>query len=207
MLFDFNQLVKRWKIRPEGVLHIGASEGQEAPFYLENGIKKQIWIEALPEIYEKLLLNIKDNPEARAINACISNVDGEVVTFHVSSNGAQSSSILEFDTHSKVHPDVTFIQDITMTTQRIDTLLADQVFRDKWFLNIDLQGAELKALQGMGNLINQFKWAYIEVNKDHLYKDCPLIGDIDNYMSSYGFTRVDTKWCGNFGWGDALYVR
>ena len=59
----------------------------------------------------------------------------------------------------------------------------------------------------MGNLLKHFKWAYIEVNKTHLYKDCPLIGDIDSYMGNFGFTRVDVKWCGNFGWGDAIYIR
>src|SRR5512139_3213466 len=100
MLFNFDQLVKRWKIKPEGVLHIGASEGQEAEAYLRNGIKKQIWIEAIPEVYEKLKGNLKSNPEAKAINACISDRDGEQITFHIASNGGQSSSMLEFDTHA-----------------------------------------------------------------------------------------------------------
>jgi FkbM family methyltransferase len=207
MLFDFDQLVRRWKIKPEGVLHIGASEGQEAEAYLRNGIKKQIWIEAIPEVYEKLKVNLKSNPDAKAINACISDRDGETVTFHIASNGGQSSSMLEFDTHSKVHPDVTFVKDITLITERIDSIFSAHNFTGDWLLNIDLQGAELKALQGMGNLLKSFKWAYIEVNKAHLYKDCPLIGDIDGYMGNFGFTRVDVKWCGSFQWGDAIYIR
>jgi FkbM family methyltransferase len=207
MLFNFDQLVTRWKIKPEGVLHIGASEGQEAEVYLRNGIKKQIWIEAIPDIYEKLKENLKSNPDAKAVNACISDQHGETVTFHIASNGGQSSSILEFDTHSTVHPDVTFVKDITLITERIDGIFSEHNFTGDWLLNIDLQGAELKALRGMGNLLNRFKWAYIEVNKAHLYKDCPLIGDIDSYMSSFGFNRVDVKWCGNFQWGDAIYIK
>ncbi len=207
MLFNFDQLVKRWKIKPEGVLHIGASEGQEADMYLRNGIKRQIWIEAIPEVYTVLKENLKSNPDAKAINACISDRDGEQVTFHIASNGGQSSSMLEFDTHSKVHPDVKFVKDITLITERIDSIFSPHNFTGDWLLNIDLQGAELKALHGMGNLLKSFKWAYIEVNKKHLYKDCPLIGDIDGYLGNFGLTRVDVKWCGNFGWGDAIYIR
>jgi len=207
MLFNFDQIVRRWKIKPEGVLHIGASEGQEAGAYQRNGISRQIWIEAIPEVYEKLKLNIKGNPHAKAVNACISDRDGESVTFHVASNGGQSSSIFEFDTHSQVHPDVTFVKDITMTTERIDSIFSPDYFKGEWLLNIDLQGAELKALHGMGSLLKSFKWAYIEVNKAHLYKDCPLIGDIDGYLGNYGLIRVDVKWCGNTCWGDAIYIR
>ena len=207
MLFNFDQLVRRWKIKPEGVLHIGASEGQEAEAYVRNGIIRQIWIEAIPEVYETLKANLKSNLNAKAINACISNEDGKTVTFHVASNGGQSSSMLEFDTHSRVHPDVTFVKDITLITERIDTIFSPDYFKGEWLLNIDLQGAELKALQGMGNLLNSFKWAYIEVNKAHLYRDCPLIGDIDSYMAGFGFARVEVKFCGNFMWGDAVYIR
>jgi len=207
MLFNFDQLVRRWKIKPEGVLHVGASEGQEAEAYVRNGIIRQIWIEAIPEVYETLKANLKSNLNAKAINACISNEDGKTVTFHVASNGGQSSSMLEFDTHSKVHPDVTFVKDITLITERIDTIFSPDYFKGEWLLNIDLQGAELKALHGMGNLLNSFKWAYIEVNKAHLYKDCPLIGDIDSYMAGFGFARVEVKWCGNTCWGDAVYIR
>ena len=207
MLFNFDQLVRRWKIKPEGVLHIGASEGQEAEAYVRNGINRQIWIEAIPEVYETLKANLKGNTNAKAVNACISDRDGETVTFHVASNGGQSSSMLEFDTHAKVHPDVTFVKDITLITERIDTMFSPDYFKGEWLLNIDLQGAELKALQGMGNLLNSFKWAYIEVNKAHLYKDCPLIGDIDAYLGNFGFARVEVKWCGNTCWGDAVYIR
>lgn len=72
------------------------------------------------------------------------------------------------------------------------------------FLNMDIQGAELKALRGMGDILKQFKWAYLEVNKAELYKGCALVEDIDLYMLSYGFRRVETSWTGAM-WGDALY--
>ena len=80
--------------------------------------------------------------------------------------------------------------------------------KDKYdFLNIDLQGCERFALKGMGDILYNFKWAYLEVNAKEVYKGCALVGEIDEYLLGFGFKRVETKWCGNTGWGDALYIK
>lgn len=208
MLIDFRQLFPKYGIKPKGVLHVGANRGEEAPVYLELGIKKQIWIEAYEPVFRQLKETLANNPEAIAWNACIGDENGEKVIFNVSNNGSQSSSILELGTHKEAHPEVHYINHIEMKTQRIDKLFQDPfVNADNYdFLNIDLQGAELKALKGMGKLIEGFKWAYLEVNQKELYKGCALVEDIDFFLGAYGFTRVETKWCGNTGWGDALYI-
>jgi hypothetical protein len=74
------------------------------------------------------------------------------------------------------------------------------------FLNLDLQGVELRALRGMEGRLHNFKWIYTEVNKEKLYKGCALVEDIDNFLIGWNFKRVETQWCGNTGWGDALYI-
>lgn len=205
MLIDFRQLFPKYGITPKGVLHIGANVGEEAPVYLELGIKKQIWIEANAEIFERLKINISNNPHATALNYCISDVDGQEVTLHVSNNGSQSSSILDLGTHLQAHPEVHYVKEIKMYARTIESIF--EYLMDYDFLNIDLQGAELKALKGMGDLLHKFKWAYLEVNKEELYKGCALVGEIDEYLSGFGFRRVETLWAGNTGWGDALYIK
>lgn len=211
MLIDFRQLFPKYGIKPTGVLHVGANVGEEAPVYLELGIKRQVWIEANPEIFKKLQDNLKDNPEAEAIQACITDDDqAEEITFHVSNNGSQSSSILELGTHKDVHPEVHYVQELKLIPQRLDFFFenAYDVFNSNLdFLNIDLQGAELKALKSLGIHLHHFKWAYLEVNKAELYKGCALVEDIDMYLLGFGFKRVETLWCGNTNWGDALYIK
>lgn len=206
MLIDFRTLFPKYNVNPKGVLHVGANVGEEAPVYLELGIKRQVWIEANPEIYEKLKANISSNSEAVALLNCIGDIQNENVVFHVSNNEGQSSSILELGTHAIVHPSVTYIQEIKMKAVRIDTL-RPEILEELDLLNIDLQGAELKALKGMGELLYQFNWAYLEVNKEELYVGCALIGEIDDYLAKYDLQRVETHWAGNTGWGDAFYVR
>lgn len=204
MLIPFDKLFPKYGIYPKGVLHIGANVGEEAQTYLKLGIKKQVWIEGNPEIFLKLKTNLSNNPQATAFNYVVGDENKDVV-FHISNNASQSSSVLELGTHKIAHPTVHYVDHINTKMYRIDLLDLDLKGVD--FLNIDLQGAELMALRGMGDLLKQFKWAYLEVNKAYLYEHCVLIEDLDLFMLGNGFKRVETRWCGNTGWGDALFIK
>jgi FkbM family methyltransferase len=198
-------LLPKYGINPRGVLHIGGNVGEEFPVYMELGITKQLWFEANYEIFKKLVANISSNPEALAINLAVGDEDKEVV-LHESNNAGQSSSILDLGTHKVAHPEVHYIRDIKVQMVRLDSMY-ECLSPDMDFLNIDIQGAELMALKGMGKLLNNFKWIYLEVNKAELYIGCPLVEEIDEYLITFGFERVETQWCGNTNWGDALYVK
>ncbi len=206
MLIDFRQLFPKYNIKPNGVLHVGANVGEEAPVYNELGIKDVIWIEGNPDLIPKLSQNVVGYGHSW-MNYLIGDEHDKPVNFHISNNGSQSSSVLDLGTHKIAHPEVNYVRDIPMVTKRIDKLFG-QNFPDYLdFINCDLQGFEINALRGMGELLHQFKWAYLEVNKEELYKGCALVGEIDEYMLSFGFRRIETKWCGNTGWGDALYIK
>jgi hypothetical protein len=74
-------------------------------------------------------------------------------------------------------------------------------------LNLDIQGVELRALKSLGNYLENIDYIYTEVNSDYVYEKCDLIGDIDQYLSTFGFKRVETSWFGDCKWGDAFYVK
>lgn len=208
MLIPFSELFRKYKIRSTGVFHVGASYGQEVAEYYKNGIRHTVWIEALPSVYERLLKNVKNYPDAIAINECISDVDDQEVVFNVANNEGQSSSLLEFGSHTREHPTVKFIDKVRMTTIRLDTLIKkyDLDMSRYDFLNLDLQGAELMALKGLGKYLEGFNHLYIEVNIAELYKGCPLVETIDEYVSKFGFSRLETKMTG-WKWGDAYYQK
>ncbi len=205
MLIPFDSLTKKYRFQPQGVLHVGASEGQEAGAYYQLKVNRVVWIEAIDSVYLRLKQNIRKYPNQEAILACISDTHGEKVKFNVANNGAQSSSLLEFGTHLQVHPEVKFDYSITRTTSRLDQM--DYDFSGLDFLNIDLQGAELMALEGMGDLLDQFDFAYLEVNWAKLYKGCPLIREVQEFMKSKGFQFKEAKQSGSHGWGDAFWMR
>lgn len=208
MLIPFSELFAKYNIKPKGAFHVGANNGQEIKEYYKNGIRHSVWIEALSDVFAKLEQNIKPYPDAIAIQACISDKDGEEIIFNVANNEGQSSSILEFGTHTKEHPTVKFIDKRLMTTRTLKTVI--EFFKldmSKYdFLNIDLQGAELMALKGLGDYLHGFEFLYLEVNRKPLYLGCPMVEELDEYVKPFGFERVETKWTGA-DWGDAAYIK
>jgi hypothetical protein len=73
------------------------------------------------------------------------------------------------------------------------------------FLHLDVQGAELKVLEGFGLVLNTLKAVWLEVAKEELYAGQPLVADIENFMTSNKFAKiVDT--CHN-RYGDQLWCR
>lgn len=208
MLIPFKELFEKHNIRPIGCLHIGANAGQEAEQYVANGLKTVIWVEALPDVFVRLCKNVESIPGHFAFNACVSDEDGKSALFHIANNEGQSSSLLEFGTHSREHPSVKFTETVQMTTTRADTLLRQHkiIVGEGWLLNIDVQGAEMLALRGMGDLLHRFSCIYIEVNERELYKGCPLVHEIDQYLAHHGFVGKDCKMMKQ-GWGDKFYLK
>lgn len=207
MMISFDYLVNKHKLDIKGVLHLGASYGQEKNEY-DNYCKGDVyWVEAIPSVYEKLIENIAPYKKQKAFNACLSNVNGEEIVFNVSNNESQSSSMLELGTHILIHPEVHYIEQIAMKTIRADKLLEKCDFTNVNFLNVDLQGAEHLAIEGMGDLIKNIDYALLEVNMKETYKGCMLIDDLDYFMLQRGFERVETgSWVADT-WTDALYLR
>lgn len=197
--------LSKCNLRPKGALHIGAHECEEMGFYNNMGIKNEdiVWIDAM--------VNKVNQARSRGIpnvyHAVVTDQDDQEVTFNVSNN-VQSSSVLEFGTHSKEVPYIVFVDRIKQKTLTIDTFFErNNLDASKYdFWNFDIQGAELMALKGAKNAIKYPKAIYLEVNVDELYIGCPLLKDIDEYLAEHDFTRVITN-ITKHGWGDALYIK
>lgn len=203
MLIAVMDLVKNYNVSPKTVLHIGAHLGEESSDYDAYFNTAVIWIEAQPKLCEKLKRDLVAETNL-IIEACIFDEDNKLMSFNLSTN-SQSSSLLEFGTHLSKYPDIKVIETFKIKTKRLDTIFADRIIPD--FINLDIQGVELKALKSLGILIDQVKFVYTEVNRKPVYKDCDQIQEIDRYLKLKGFRRLATRWVIEGGWGDALYVR
>ena len=104
---------------------------------------KVIWIEPIPEVFQRLVENIHDLPDQRAINALITNEDGTLCTLHISNNSGASSSILELHLHKDIWPEVTRTHDIVMRSSRLPTALANVDLAQYDAMVLDTQGSEL----------------------------------------------------------------
>jgi len=207
MMIHFDDLWPRYNIKPNGVVHLGANTGQEADTYVKHGVKEVVWIEAIPAVFAQLLNNVSHIPGTVCINACVGDEEGKQVEFHVSNNEAQSSSYLELEHHKIIHPSVHYVSHFKTEMRRGDILFKDFNFEGSWFLNADLQGSELQAFKGMGELLHKFDFIYSEINFKECYKGGALVWELDEYLSGFGFKRVETGEVVGETWTDALYIK
>jgi len=207
MLISFEEITSMLlskNITISGSLHLGAHECEEIDFYDKLGLKLEdiVWIDAIPS----KVIEAKNRGIPNVYNAVITDKNDEEIEFNISNNG-QSSSVLEFGTHSQEHPWVVYIDKIKQNSITIDMFFErNNIDASKYnFWNFDIQGAELMALKGATQSIKYAKAIYLEVNVKELYKNCGLIDEIDDFLSQYNFKRVLTK-ITIHGWGDALYI-
>jgi FkbM family methyltransferase len=201
---EINDILLSKNIKINGAFHVGAHECEELGFYNQLGLSVEdlVWIDAIGQkVFEAQNRGIPN-----VFNAVITDKDDEYVAFNVSNN-VQSSSVLEFGTHSHEHPWVVYVDKVIKKSVTIDTFFERaKLDASKYnFWNFDIQGAELMALKGATKSIQSAKALYLEVNEKELYKGCGLITDIDEFLSQYNFKRVLTNMT-EHGWGDALYI-
>lgn len=211
MLIPLSELIQKFNIKSQitGIFHVGASHAEELQSYISNGIENMIWIEAIPEIYEKMQLIIKPYPKALGFNACISDVSDKDVEFKITNNSGQSSSFLNLKIHKEVHPDVFVTKTIKLKTKTISEIIEQNNINiaNYNFLNMDIQGCELFALKGIKKeYFDNIKYIYLEVSTKELYENCALLPDIDEFLNVYGFKRAMIRMTDCF-WGDAFYIK
>ncbi|MDY7002605.1 MAG: FkbM family methyltransferase [Cyanobacteriota bacterium] len=205
-LLDVPQLCIEHSINPKGVIHVGAHEGQEFNYYQKMGVKNVLFIEANPVVCERLQTKVASYPNVKTVNCAISN-ENATVDLHVTSN-EQSSSILPLKKHQEVYPHIKETHQVKVESKKLDTLLQELKLNpsDYNILNIDIQGAELLALQGATNWLRYVDAINTEVNYEELYEGCVLIDELDEFLDQNDFQRVATK-TPHPSWGDAFYIK
>lgn len=203
MLFSLSELSRVYGVHPHGILHVGAHEAEESDSYNSYGWEPVIWVEMLPEKFERLQQRFEGNLNNTVIHAACWDSDGGDLPLFRANNG-QSSSLLPPQTHLIVYPQISFVEERGIKTSRLDSILPKDAKFD--FVNFDIQGAELRALRGLGAFLDRAKWAYLEVNERPLYTGCALLPELDAFLQERQFVRIATRMTDRGGWGDALYV-
>ena len=204
MLIMPRTLEQLFGVHPSGILHIGAHEAEEYDLYADaNWLQKGnvTWVEAQPKLAQKLVLRNLPKTE-KVICAAAWHKNETELKFNIASN-SQSSSVFDFGSHKITYPEIFMIEEIAVPGLRLDSLISEANFN---FIALDIQGAELNALIGLGDLLKSVIWVYTECNKEDVYKDVPTVTKIDEFLKTRGFKRVATRWMPKAGWGDCLYV-
>jgi len=206
-MLDLNTLLQKYGIKPRGVIHIGAHEGNELNDYLNMGVKKLLFIEANPSTYSRLLQTIGNTVGVVSVQCAISDHNG-MVTLHITSMD-QSCSILPLGSHKIIYPNFLETAQLMVPSRTLDSLLSELGLNPEHYnvLNIGIQGAELLAFKGAADTLQYIDIINTEVNFEELYQGCCLIHELDDFLHVHGFERKETVTPYHPSWGDALYVK
>jgi len=203
MLLDLIQLKKKYNINIEGVIHIGGHWGEEHSLYKSLKIDNIIYFEPLPTNFGVLRNKVKN--EAICINKALGSQRGEMKMHVESNNQGQSCSFLKPKLHLEQYPHIVFDEEETVEMDLLDEI--NEIKEKKYnFINVDVQGYELEVFKGAKETLNNIDAIISEVNRAEVYENCPMVEELDEFLSDYGFKRVETSWDG-YTWGDALYIK
>lgn len=192
------KILNRLKRKPDfflknikGLVHIGANEGQERTKYAEHDLSV-VWIEPIPEVFQKLQSNLKDFPKQKALELLVSDTDDKEYQFNVASNNGASSSILELGEHAELYPSISYTHQLTLKGTTLKTLIEREGWNNDHYqgLVLDTQGSELSILKSAGEELLMFRYIETEVADFASYKGCCTLVEMDAYLTGMGFKQV-----------------
>lgn len=185
----------------DALLDVGANVGQFASSILRSGYQGQVVsIEALPEAHKALMQaahkhNMKVGREQWVVapRVAISDIIGET-SFYVSQNSF-SSSMLELNDFAQNDVNQKKFgtkEVIVVPTTTIDDLLKEiSVSSRRWYLKVDVQGAEKKVLLGAKNSMASILGLQLELCVKPTYRDQADSDDLHAEILKSGFEVWD----------------
>jgi FkbM family methyltransferase len=198
MNINFTNLTKL--VKPKGVIHVGANTCQELPLYLEHGIENRLWIEG-----NEWVANQTRN--ATNENILCAYVDREELMQQVfeANNNSESSSLKRPIKHTEIYPNIEFERIGIVKTYPLHRLLRLFDFAKFNYLVLDVQGAELDVLKGLGMFQHHFEVIITEAYIQDLYQNCGKLHEIEEHLENYKLVEFAPE-IGK-GWGDAAFIR
>lgn len=196
----FEEVLEKYKLNIDGLIHVGAHHGQEYQEYKQHGIDKLIFFEPQPQAFKVLEESVGD--EVILHNKALGNKAGQLKMYVEEANIGMSSSLLKPKEVLNEYPEIIFTKEIMVDVVRLDDL---ELPYDVNTLVIDTQGYELNVLKGAQKTLDSIQYIISEVNRSELYEGGVLIETLDGFLEAHGFKRAFTEWSAS--WGDSLYIR
>lgn len=191
------------------IFDIGACEAEDSIKYSRLFPSATIYsFEPLPSNQEKARANLSKYNVAnvKLISEALSNQVGSAF-FHISSGnpeglqnndnwdyGNKSSSLLApSEEMPKYHQWLKFEEKVHVQTNTLEHFCNQHNIVQIDFAHIDVQGAELMVLIGSGNMLQNIKAVWLEVENVELYKNQPLKNEVEHFMQSKGFINILDK--------------
>lgn len=201
----FNTFIsKKFKSRDdvEIIFDIGSCHALESVEFSKRFNNAQVFtFEANPVSYEVCLENIKDYSSITVINEAVNDYDGlckfypmdKDRTITTWEDGNQGASSLYKANGAYDHIEKYIQYEIEIPCTRLDTFCRKNNINKIDIIWMDLQGAELKALQSLGFLLETVQIIHTELEVNPMYEGQCVFNDVHKFLLDNQF---------DLDWGD-----
>tara|TARA_R110001583_G_scaffold28312_2_gene100671 strand:- start:230 stop:853 length:624 start_codon:yes stop_codon:yes gene_type:complete len=164
------------------VVDVGAHTGTYTNFFINklNNTGKIYVLEINPRSFNSLHSSLNQHNNLILLNKAVSNKDSVVDVYH-SGHQSETTNILGYDVNKTQNEKIGTIQSI-----RLDTLLNKEDIID--LIKIDVEGAEIKVLEGLSGVIEKVNNLLVEC---HMDEDWDNIKDL--LLNKYNFSCYDVQ--------------
>ena len=185
------------------ILELGARHGRDTIQLKEYFDAKVVSFECNPNVLEDCRERLSPVDDITLVEKAVWSED-KVIKFYPVMNGNIGAS-----SAFKANPKYPY-EKYEQSVVEVDAVRLDDWWNKNGIGNIDLicmdiQGSELEALKGMGELLKDVKYIITECQYKRLYKNTPLLNDLDDFLHSLGFTCREIH-DANDWFGDAIFV-
>jgi FkbM family methyltransferase len=196
------------------ILEVGSRDGKQAiELSMAFPEAKVIAIEGNPDTIDQLKQNVVKFKNITPVEAIVNNYDGlttfykidreNTITPHLDGNPGASSLYLA----NPEYPNEKYVQiAIEKKCKTLKTICESQKIFSIDLIWIDLQGSEIKALEGLKDFLKSVQYIWVEITHKPLYLDQPLFPEFDLFMNESGFELLTPIHPEAF-FEDALYRR
>jgi FkbM family methyltransferase len=169
------------------IIDVGANEGQFSRAASERYPGATIVaFEPLPDVGEKLRQNLSDLSTVRIDRRAVGAANGRL-SFNRYDYTLQSSPLSRLPEVPEHPSDNQTAETIDVPVVRLDAALSPNDLQAPSLLKIDVQGYELKVLDGARELLPAIDYILVEAAFKPWYEDQPLFADIYSYLTDRGF--------------------
>lgn len=189
---------KDYSIR--GVVHVGANDGYEVPWYFALGAEKVLAFEPLPlavGLFKDKCKQFLDSGVCRLYDVALSD-SNQRIDLRIAKDSGQCSTFLRVnDTHKTEAPFRDTEEEDTPTVE-VSMTRFDQwanstpdpiTLSDYNCLVVDVQGMELPVLRGFGDYLQYFDFLNIECSKEPIFVGEADAQTVADYLEKKGFMR------------------
>jgi FkbM family methyltransferase len=197
--------VKKYLPKNPNILEAGAHMG-----YDTYGLAR-IWsagnvyaFEPVPNLYGELTKRTRNLKNVKTYNLALGNENGNLEMFVSAGDSSASSSILKPKDHLEKFPSVTFDNKISVQVKKISDWAKSENIITIDLLWLDMQGFEVYALEGAGDLLRKVKVIYTELCSEELYSGMFTKESYIEFLDKSGFDLISVTGDGEIN--DGIFV-